>query len=185
MPETEPSGSKYRKILLKLSGEALRNKTTGLTIDPDVATSVAERIRAAVDLGAQTAVVIGGGNIIRGAAGAARGLGRIAGDYMGMLATVINALALKDALEKMGVRATVQSAIRMDRLAEPVGVESARAELEKGHVVLFAGGTGNPFFTTDTTAALRASEIGADVLLKATKVDGIYTSDPETNPDAE
>jgi uridylate kinase len=176
--------SRFNRIIIKLSGEALRNRETGLSIDPGIAMSVAKQVKAVVSMKVQIAIVIGGGNIIRGMAGQAQGMSRIAGDSMGMLATVINALALKDALEKVGVDARVQTAVRMDQLAEPLIIGRALAHLSKGRVVIFAGGTGNPFFTTDTTAALRASEIGADALLKATKVDGIYSDDPEKNPRA-
>jgi len=181
--KTRPK-SKYKRIILKLSGEALRNRETRLSIDPNITLSVAKRVRTALEMDVETAVVIGGGNIIRGMAGEALGMGRIAGDSMGMLATVINALALKDALEKIGVESRVQTAVKMDQLAEPLIIGRAVSHLSKGRVVIFAGGTGNPFFTTDTTAALRASEIGADVLLKATKVNGIYSADPMTNPRA-
>ena len=176
--------SKYKRIVIKLSGEALRNKKTGLSIDPQITLSVAKRVRTVLEMNVEIAIVIGGGNIIRGMAGEALGMGRIAGDSMGMLATVINALALKDALEKTGVETRVQTAVKMDQLAEPLIIGRAVAHLSKGRVVIFAGGTGNPFFTTDTTAALRASEIGADALLKATKVNGIYSADPTTHPKA-
>ncbi len=178
------SKSRYRRIVLKLSGEALRNRVTGLSIDPAIAMSVAKEVQSALDMKTEAAIVIGGGNIIRGAAGETRGIGRMAGDYMGMLATVINGLALRDALGRVGVEARVQTAIRMDQVAEPLIIGRAMSHLAKGRVVIFAGGTGSPFFTTDTTAALRASEVDADVLMKATKVDGIYTSDPQKNPRA-
>lgn len=182
--KTRSKKSKYKRVIIKLSGEVLRNKKTGLSIDPEITLSVAKQVRSVLSMNVEIAIVIGGGNIIRGMAGAAHGMGRIAGDSMGMLATVINALALKDALEKVGVDARVQTAVKMDQLAEPVIIGRALAHLSKGRVVIFAGGTGNPFFTTDTTAALRGSEIGADALLKATKVSGIYSADPKTNPGA-
>ncbi|MDD5679127.1 MAG: UMP kinase [Kiritimatiellae bacterium] len=176
--------SKYRRVLLKLSGEALQNKQSRMSIDPDMVRTVAERVKAARTMGCQIAVVIGGGNIFRGGSGQAHGIDRNMGDYMGMLATVINALALQDALEKIGVETRVQSAIEMKQVAEPFIRRRAIRHLEKGRVVIFGGGTGNPYFTTDSAAALRANEIGADVLLKATKVDGIYTDDPLKNAKA-
>lgn len=175
---------KYRRILLKLSGEVLLNRSTSQCIDPDVVLQMAQKIKAVKDIGAEIAVVLGGGNIFRGALGEKLGVGRSAGDYMGMLATVINAIALQNALETLGVPTRVQSAISMQEIAEPFIYRKAMRHLEKERVVIFAGGTGNPYFTTDTAAALRASEIGADVLIKATKVDGIYTADPNTDPSA-
>ena len=168
---------KYRSILLKLSGEALAGKQ-GYGIDPEVIAEIAEEIREVVELGVQVALVIGGGNIFRGVAAASRGMDRASADYMGMLATVMNSLALQDALEKVGVVTRVQSAIEMQEVAEPYIRRRAVRHLEKGRVVIFAAGTGNPYFTTDTAASLRAMEIGADVILKATKVDGVYSADP-------
>jgi uridylate kinase len=173
-----------RRVLLKLSGEAFADPEIGYGIDPDTVKRVAEEIAAAVAEGTETAIVVGGGNIFRGVSSAAKGMDPASADYMGMLATVINALALRDALEKAGVDTRVQSAITMQELAEPYIRLRAMRHLEKGRVVLFAAGTGNPFFTTDTTAALRAIEMDADGLLKASKVDGIYDEDPAHNPDA-
>ncbi len=181
MPSGEPV---YRRVLLKLSGEALAG-TRGYGIDPETIARVAAEIREMVaQLGVQVAVVIGGGNIFRGIAASAGGMDRATGDYMGMLATVINALALQDAIEKAGVPTRVLSAIEMRAVAEPYIRRRAIRHLEKGRVVVFAAGTGNPFFTTDTAGALRAVEIGAEAILKATKVDGIYTADPEKDPTA-
>ncbi len=174
---------KYKRILLKLSGEALGGPT-GLNICPQAVRGMAEQIREVRDLGVQVVVVVGGGNIFRGLSGSKRGIDRTTGDYMGMLATIINALALQDALEKLNVPTRVQSAISMSQVAEPFIRRRAERHLEKGRVVIFGGGTGNPYFSTDTTAALRANEIGAEVVLKATKVDGVYDSDPKTNPKA-
>ncbi len=170
----------YRRILLKLSGEALGGEA-GVGICPKSVFRMAEQIREVRDLGVQVVVVVGGGNIFRGLTGSERGIERATGDYMGMLATVINALALQDALEKIGVATRVQSAISMAQVAEPFIRRRAVRHLEKGRVVIFGGGTGNPYFSTDTAAALRANEIGAEVILKATKVDGIYDSDPKKN----
>jgi uridylate kinase len=175
---------KYKRILLKLSGEVLQNKERGLSIDPDVLAAMAERVRAITDMGVEVAIVIGGGNIFRGLSGQERGIDRSSGDYMGMLATIINALALQNAMERAGVQTRVQTGISMPRVAESFIRRRAVRHLEKGRVVIFGGGTGNPYFSTDTAAALRASEIGADALLKATKVDGVYTADPMTHPDA-
>ncbi len=175
---------KYKRILLKLSGEVLQNKERGLSIDPDVLAAMAERVRAITDMGVEVAIVIGGGNIFRGLSGQERGIDRSSGDYMGMLATIINALALQNAMERAGVQTRVQTGISMPRVAEAFIQRRAVRHLEKGRVVIFGGGTGNPYFSTDTAAALRASEIGADALLKATKVDGVYTADPMTHPDA-
>jgi uridylate kinase len=177
------SSPAYKRILLKLSGEALMGDK-GFGIDPEVASRVASDIAEVHSLGVEVAVVIGGGNIFRGVAASARGMDRATGDYMGMLATVINALALQDATEHKGVATRVATAIEMRAVAEPFIRRRAIRHLEKGRVVILAAGTGNPYFTTDTAAALRAMEIKADVLLKATKVDGIYTADPVTNPDA-
>jgi uridylate kinase len=173
-----------RRVLLKLSGEAFADPEVGYGIDPDTVHRVAAEIAEAQRGGVQVAIVVGGGNIFRGVSQAARGMDPASADYMGMLATVINALALRDALEKQDLPTRVQSAITMQELAEPYIRLRAIRHLEKGRVVIFAAGTGNPFFTTDTTAALRAIEINADVLLKASKVDGIYDSDPALNSDA-
>jgi uridylate kinase len=174
----------YRRIVLKLSGEALAGDQ-GYGIDPDVLGRIAREIRAVTDLGVQVAIVIGGGNIFRGIAASAGGMDRATADYMGMLATVINALALQDALEKAGLQTRVLSAIEMRAMAEPYIRRRAIRHLEKGRIVIFAAGTGNPFFTTDTAGALRAVEIGADVIIKATKVDGIYSADPRKDAGAE
>ena len=173
----------YRRVLLKISGEALA-AGQGYGIDPDTIAGIAEEIREVIGMGVQVAVVIGGGNIYRGIAASAGGMDRATGDYMGMLATVINALALQDAVEKAGVPTRVLSAIEMRAVSEPYIRRRAIRHLEKGRVVVFAAGTGNPFFTTDTAGALRAVEIGAEVLLKASKVDGIYTADPVKDPTA-
>ena len=167
----------FRRVLLKLSGEALMGEQA-FGIDPGVTTQIAKEIAEIQELGVQTAVVIGGGNLFRGLAASAKGMDRATADYMGMLATVINALALQDALEHQGVLTRVASAIEMRAVAEPFIRRRAVRHLEKGRVVVFAAGTGNPYFTTDTAAALRAMEIKADVILKGTKVDGIYTADP-------
>jgi uridylate kinase len=183
MPASEATEPSYRRILLKLSGEALMGDHA-YGIDPAVATRIAQDILEIQALGVQTAIVIGGGNIFRGLAASARGMDRSTADYMGMLATVINALALQDALEAQGVPTRVLTAIEMRAVAEPFIRRRAIRHLEKGRVVVFAAGTGNPYFTTDTAAALRAMEIKADVILKATKVDGIYTEDPVKNPHA-
>jgi uridylate kinase len=174
---------KYSRILLKLSGEALGGEN-GVSISPEAVQNMAGQIREVRELGVQVVVVVGGGNIFRGLSGSKRGIERATGDYMGMLATVINALALQDALEKQGVPTRVQSAITMSQVAEAFIRRRAVRHLEKGRVVIFGGGTGNPFFSTDTAAALRANEIGAEVILKATKVDGVYDSDPKKNPKA-
>ena len=177
------SSPAYQRILLKLSGEALMGEQP-YGIDPAITTQIAKDIREIQALGVQTAVVIGGGNLFRGLAASAKGMDRATADYMGMLATVINGLALQDALEHNGVPTRVASAIEMRAVAEPFIRRRAVRHLEKGRVVVFAAGTGNPYFTTDTAAALRAMEMKADVILKATKVDGIYTADPMTHPDA-
>jgi len=174
---------RYRRILLKLSGEALGGET-GVGIDPDAVRSMAGQVREVQELGVQVVIVIGGGNIFRGLPGSERGIERATGDYMGMLATIINSLALQDGLEKIGIATRVQSAITMAQVAEPFIRRRAVRHLEKGRVVIFGGGTGNPYFSTDTAAALRANEVGAEVILKATKVDGIYDSDPKKNPRA-
>jgi uridylate kinase len=173
----------YNRVLLKLSGEALMGERP-FGIEPDVVARIADEIREVHELGVQTAVVVGGGNIIRGMAAAAQGIDRVAGDHMGLLATVINGLALQDALEKRHVPNRLMSAVEVRQIAEPFIRRRAVRHLEKGRVVLFSGGTGNPFFTTDSAAALRANEIKADVLLKATRVDGVYDSNPEQNPKA-
>jgi uridylate kinase len=177
------NGLKYHRILLKLSGEAL-SSDDGSGIDPTRADWIAERVREVHDMGVDVAIVIGAGNLWRGREGLERGMDRATADYMGMLATVMNALALMDALERAGVWTRVQSAIEMRSVAEPYIRRRAIRHLEKGRVVIFGGGTGNPYFSTDTAAALRAMEIDADVLIKATKVDGVYDSDPKRNPDA-
>ena len=176
-------GLKYRRVLLKLSGEALMGEK-GYGIDPAVISGIAQEVKQLVDLGVELALVVGGGNIFRGLAASASGMDRSTADYMGMLATVMNSLALQDGLEKAGVVTRVLSAIEMREIAEPFIKRRAMRHLEKGRVVIFAAGTGNPFFTTDTAAALRAAEIGAEALLKATKVDGIYDADPKKNPNA-
>lgn len=175
---------KYKRILLKISGEALQNKEKGLNHDPVIMAKLAEQFKAMLEMGAQIAVVVGGGNIFRGLAGAESGTNRTTGDYMGMLATVINSLAIQNALESEGIDTRVQSAIDMRAIAEPFIRRKAVRHLEKGRVVIFGAGTGNPYFTTDSAAALRASEIDADILMKATKVDGIYTADPMKDPTA-
>ncbi len=182
-PTPAPLKPKYKRVLLKLSGEALGGEA-GTGICPEVVHHMAGQVREVRELGVQIVVVVGGGNIFRGLSGSVRGTDRATGDYMGMLATVINALALQDALEKQGVPTRVQSAITMAQVAEPFIRRRAVRHLEKGRVVIFGGGTGNPYFSTDTAAALRANEVAAEVMLKATKVDGIYDSDPKKNPDA-
>ena len=174
---------KYRRILLKLSGEALMGDGD-YGIDPNIINGLAREIIAVQQAGAEVGVVIGGGNIFRGAGLAAGGMDRVTGDHMGMLATVINALAMQDALEKHGVNARVMSAIKINQICEDYIRRRAVRHLEKGRIAIFAAGTGNPFFTTDSAAALRATEINAELLLKATKVDGIYDSDPKKNPGA-
>jgi len=173
----------YKRIVLKLSGEVLEGRQ-GHVIDPEEVRSIASQIQEIHEMDVQVALVIGGGNIFRGHAAAEQGMDRSTADYMGMLATVINSLALQDALEKLGVHTRVLTAIEMRQLAEPYIRRRAIRHLEKGRVVILAGGTGNPYFTTDTTAALRAIEINADVILKATKVDGIFTADPKIDPKA-
>ena len=174
----------YKRVILKLSGEVLRGGKTGDPIDSDTLFQVCSQVREIHQLGVQVCVVIGGGNIFRGLNGEKRGVDRLTGDYMGMLATVINGLALMDCLEKMGVSTRVQSAIPMNQIAEPFILRRAIRHLEKGRVVIFVAGTGNPYFSTDTTAALRASEMHADIIMKATKVDGIYDKDPKKHADA-
>ena len=179
----QPATLRYRRVLLKLSGEALMPQG-GYGIDPNILQGIAEEVKEVHDLGCELAIVIGGGNIFRGFAGAARGMERAGADYMGMLATVLNALASQDALERLGVMTRVMSAINMQQIAEPYIRRRATRHLEKGRVVIFAAGTGNPFFTTDTAASLRAVEIGAQVILKATNVDGVYDADPKTHASA-
>jgi len=173
----------YSRILLKLSGEALMGERP-FGIDPDVVARIADEIREVHELGVETAVVVGGGNIIRGMAAAAQGIDRVAGDHMGLLATVINGLALQDALEKRHVITRLMSAVEVRQIAEPFIRRRAMRHLEKRRLVLFVGGTGNPWFTTDSAAALRANEMKADVLLKATRVDGVYDANPESDPNA-
>ena len=174
----------YRRALLKLSGEALAGER-GIGLDFDAVSALADEIERVRDMGVALGVVVGGGNIIRGATASAAGLDRVNADYMGMLATIINALAMQDTLEKRGVHTRVMTAIRMESLAEPYIRRRALRHLEKNRVVLFAGGTGNPYFSTDTAAVLRALEMGAEVILKATNVDGIFTNDPKVDPKAE
>jgi uridylate kinase len=173
-----------RRVVLKLSGEAFADQELNYGIDPEIVDRVAAEIALVAAEGYQIAVVVGGGNIFRGLSSAAKGMDRANADYMGMLATVINALALRDSLERAGAPTRVQTAINVQEVAEPYIRLRAIRHLEKGRVVIFAAGTGNPFFTTDTTAALRAAEVGAEVVLKATKVDGVYSADPVTDPDA-
>jgi len=182
--ESDSAAPVYKRIVIKLSGEALREPGARENISPQIVRELAARIKEIHDLGVQTSVVIGGGNIWRGLSAQHRGMDRTTADYMGMLATVINGLALKAALEEAGVQTRVQTAIEMQNVAEPFILGRAIRHLELGRVVIFVAGTGNPYFSTDTTAALRASEIRADVILKATKVDGIYDSDPKKNPAA-
>jgi len=173
----------YKRVLLKLSGEALMG-SKGLGIDPDIVENIANEIAEIKNLGMEIGIVLGGGNIFRGISASARGMDRVSGDFMGMLATVINALALQDYLERKGVQSRVQTAIKMEELAEPFIRRKAIRHLEKGRVVIFAAGTGNPYFTTDTAAVLRAVEVQADAVFKGTKVDGIYDSDPVKNDKA-
>lgn len=180
MAEAKPA---FRRVLVKLSGEALMGSQS-FGIDEKIVATIADEIRDVHSLGVEIAIVVGGGNIIRGLAASHRGIDRVTGDYMGMLATVINGLAMQDALEKRGVPTRVQTAIDIREVAEPFIRRRALRHLEKGRAVVFAAGTGNPYFTTDSAAALRANEIHAEVLLKATKVDGLYTADPEKDPDA-
>ncbi len=182
--QAQPPEPKYRRVLLKLSGEALMGES-GYGIDPATVDRIAGEVKRVHDLGVEVALVIGGGNIFRGLAGAATGMDRASADYMGMLATVINALATQDALEKRGVATRVLSAIPMQTVCEPYIRRRAMRHLEKGRVIIFAAGTGNPYFTTDTAAALRAAEMGCDALLKGTQVDGVYSGDPRVDTTAE
>jgi uridylate kinase len=179
---SSPQAPKYKRILLKLSGEILAGKDD--VIDQAVATEIAQQIKEIHGLGVQVAIVIGGGNIWRGLTASSRGMDRTTADYMGMLATIINGLALQATLEDLGVVTRVQTAIEVKNVAEPFILRRAIRHIEKGRAVIFVAGTGNPYFSTDTTAALRASEIAAEVILKATKVDGIYSADPQKHPDA-
>ncbi len=176
-------GITYQRVLLKLSGEALMGNL-GYGIDPSIVQEIAQEVADVVNSGIQVAIVVGGGNIFRGVKAAAGGMDRATADYVGMIATVMNAITLQDALEQLGIPTRVQTAIAMQEVAEPYIRRRAIRHLEKGRVVVFGAGSGNPFFTTDTTAALRAAEIDANVIFKATKVDGIYDSDPKTNPNA-
>ena len=179
-----PSGPLYRRVMLKLSGEGLMgNREYGL--DPDMVAMVAQEVKAVAAMGVQVCLVIGGGNIFRGVSSAAAGMDRASGDYMGMLATVINSLAMQSALERQGLQTRVQSAIPMTTVCEPYIRRRAARHMEKGRVVIFAAGTGNPFFTTDTAAALRAAEMGVDALLKGTQVDGVYSADPRKDKNAQ
>ncbi len=173
----------FKRVMLKLSGEALQGKA-GHGIEPDTLQNIAAEIKEIADLGVEIAIVIGGGNIFRGISGATSGMDRASADYMGMLATVINALALQDAIEKEGLSTRVQTALEIKEVAEPYIRRRALRHMERGRVVIFGAGTGNPYFTTDTAACLRAMEIGAEVIMKGTKVDGVYDSDPEKNPEA-
>ncbi|MGY8797192.1 MAG: UMP kinase [Longimicrobiales bacterium] len=183
MTESGP-GLKYKRVLLKLSGEALAGDR-GFGIEPSVVDRLTDEIRSIVEMGVSLGVVIGGGNIVRGAMASKEGMDRVQADYMGMLSTVINALAVQDLLEHKGVETRVMTAIRMEEIAEPYIRRRAMRHIEKGRVVLFAGGTGNPYFSTDTAAVLRAIEMDSDVVIKATKVQGVYTADPVKDPDAE
>ena len=184
MPQRPRDPRPFKRAILKLSGEALREPGSTDNISPEIVNRIALEIREAVDSGLQLGIVVGGGNFWRGASASARGMDRATADYVGMLATVMNALALEGYLEHHGVSCVVQSAIEMKNVAEPFIRRRAERQLDEGKVVIFAAGTGNPFFSTDTTAALRASEMGADVILKATQVDGVYDSDPRKNPSA-
>jgi uridylate kinase len=178
------SEPRYKRVLLKLSGEALMGEQ-GYGLDTTMVAQIADEVKSVVELGVEVCLVIGGGNIFRGMAGAAKGMERATADYMGMLATVMNSLAMQGALERRGIVTRVQSAITMQAICEPYIRRRAIRHMEKGRVVIFAAGTGNPFFTTDTAAALRASEMGCNALLKATKVDGVYSADPKKVPDAQ
>ena len=180
----DSSTLRYKRVLLKLSGEALAGDR-GFGIEPAVVDRLTDDIRGLVEMGVSLGIVIGGGNIVRGAMASKEGMDRVQADYMGMLSTIINALAVQDLLENKGVETRVMTAIRMEEIAEPYIRRRALRHLDKGRVVLFAGGTGNPYFSTDTAAVLRALEMGSDVVIKATKVEGVYSADPFTNPDAE
>jgi uridylate kinase len=184
MKKPKPLKPRYRRVVLKLSGEALKAKGSHDNISPEIVAALCKQIKEVHALGVQIAIVIGGGNIWRGLSASHRGMERTTADYMGMLATVINGLALKSGMEAVGLDARVHTAIRMDAVAEPFIRNRAVHQLDKGHIVIFVAGTGNPFFSTDTTAALRANEIGAEAILKATKVDGVYTADPMKDPKA-
>ena len=184
MPNQPKDPRPFKRAILKLSGEALRGANSRDNIAPEIVERIAKEIREAVESGLELGIVVGGGNFWRGASASARGMDRATADYVGMLATVMNALALEGALNHQGVDCVVQSAIEMKNVAETFIRRRAERMLDQGRVVIFGAGTGNPFFSTDTTAALRASEMGADVILKATQVDGVYDSDPRTNPDA-
>lgn len=175
---------RYKRVLLKISGEALSAESRS-TVNGEVLDNLAHEIRQVADLGVQVAVVVGGGNILRGVQASAAGVDRVSADHIGMLATVINSLALQDVMERKGIPVRVQSAIAVERMAEPFSPKQAIGHLEKGRIVLFAGGTGNPYFTTDTAAALRAAEVAAEVILKGTKVDGVYDGDPMKDPKAQ
>ena len=178
-----PRSSGYGRVLLKLSGEALAGER-GFGIDPEVVDSITDDVKSIHELGVALGLVIGGGNIVRGAIASQRGMDRVSADYMGMLATIMNALAMQDLLEKKGIDTRVMTAIRMPQLAEPYIRRRAVRHLEKGRIVIFAGGTGNPYFSTDTAAVLRAIEMDADVVIKATSVQGVFTADPASDPDA-
>lgn len=182
--DDDAQGPKYTRVLLKLSGEALAGDR-GFGIEPSVVDRLTDEIQSVAAMGIALGVVIGGGNIVRGAMASSKGMDRVQADYMGMLATIINALAVQDLLEHKGVETRVMTAIRMEQLAEPYIRRRAMRHMEKGRVVLFAGGTGNPYFSTDTAAVLRAIEMDSDVVIKATKVQGVYSADPMTDPDAE
>ena len=182
--DSNGKGHLYPRVLLKISGESLMGKQA-YGIDPEMVAAVAQQVKDVVDLGVEVCLVIGGGNIFRGVSGAAAGMERATGDYMGMLATVMNALAMQSALERIGVPTRVQSAIPMHTVCEPFIRRKAIRHMEKGRIVIFAAGTGNPYFTTDTGAALRAAEMGCDAMLKGTQVDGVYSADPKKVPDAE
>lgn len=180
----DSSTLRYKRVLLKLSGEALAGDR-GFGIEPAVVDRLTDDIKGLVEMGVSLGIVIGGGNIVRGAMASKEGMDRVQADYMGMLSTIINALAVQDLLENKGVETRVMTAIRMEEIAEPYIRRRALRHLDKGRVVLFAGGTGNPYFSTDTAAVLRALEMGSDVVIKATKVEGVYSADPLTDPDAE
>ncbi|NOR45567.1 MAG: UMP kinase [Candidatus Delongbacteria bacterium] len=177
-------GAKYKRILLKLSGEALVG-SQGYGIDPEVMKNTAKQVKEIYNLGVEIGIVIGGGNIFRGLSDHAKNMDRVQADQMGMLATIINSIAIQNALELEGIETIIQSAVPMQSIAEPIIIRKALRHFEKGRIVIFGGGTGNPYFTTDTAAVLRAREIGAEIIIKATKVDGVYDSDPVKNPDAQ